>query len=226
MIDVPPIVSEDHLAIEADEFNRISSAAHNPLLTLVEEGEVRRDGRIIPYPKMRFMLATMNPAEVRENVVPINAAMASRFVIGSVLGFETTDESRERLFANDLPELSSVNPALTLRQADIIRGVAQIVRSSTSPEIRKKAVAGVKAAEAGIRDQIRYTERTRLDVQVGRTASVLAVLSGSDTVRPEHLAAAIRFGVAARVGAKTRDIEKAPQHIREIHERVLEAIAA
>ncbi len=83
-----------------DEINRASPRTQSALLQAMGEGEVTRDGRVVPLPDPFLVLATENPVEF-EGTFPLPEAQKDRFLLTFRLGYPTREQ--EESILTDLP---------------------------------------------------------------------------------------------------------------------------
>lgn len=83
-----------------DEINRASPRTQSALLQAMGEGEVSRDGRVVPLPDPFLVLATENPIEF-EGTFPLPEAQRDRFLMTFRLGYPS--RVQEESILADLP---------------------------------------------------------------------------------------------------------------------------
>jgi len=167
-----------------DEINRASPRTQSALLQAMGEGEVSRDGRVVPLPDPFLVLATENPIEF-EGTFPLPEAQKDRFLMTFRLGYPT--RAQEESILADLPFAR--------------RGVAEVSAVSSPEEVvtLRGLVAGVHV-DAKVRNYVLdLAEATRNEgsLRLGLsprgslalfTASkALALVRGRDFVLPDDV---------------------------------------
>jgi len=129
-----------------DEINRASPRTQSALLQAMGEGEVSRDGRVVPLADPFLVLATENPIEF-EGTFPLPEAQRDRFLMTFRLGYPT--RAQEASILADLPFAR--------------RGVDEVDTVSSPEEVRdlRSRVAGIHV-DSKVRDYVLdLTEATR-----------------------------------------------------------------
>jgi len=219
---IKPLINSDTYGVFADEITRTSPWALNALLSAMEDHRLVTNSGIVELPNFQTMIATMNPAEGREATFPVGLALASRFAIGVVMGNDLSDTSKDLLQDGILPDPTKVNPVFSIPQLAIMRQTIDRMHLPTkNKDSRRRKLETVERTLN--RELNGLSEKGRLYLQVGRTAKTLALFDGTGMVSDSHFDNAIYFAMGSRVGARTRDIQSAPEVLRALHTEVLEA---
>jgi len=219
---VEPIITPETMIVLADEATRMPTEIRNALLSIPERRVLKTRSGDISLPNFQLMVSTMNPAEMKDATIPLGSADVSRHIVGAIVGNDRSLESDIKLQDGILPNVDTVKPVVSIRQLDLLRETVQNIRlPKNNAESRVERVR--KAERLLNQNYKRVSEGGRMQLQVGKIASILAILDGTGTVGEPAFNQAIRFAMASRIGAMETNIDEAPYILNSLHKEVMEA---
>jgi len=167
----------------ADEINRASPRTQSALLEVMAEGQVSVEGRTYPMDELFFVIATQNPVEFR-GTYPLPEAQMDRFAMCLALGYVDAETEMEVLAAQDLGHpLASLRPVATREEVLALKDRVRQVR--LADELRRYIVELVRRTRTA--PQVQLGCGPRASLALAHAAKALALLEGSEYVRPEHV---------------------------------------
>jgi len=167
-----------------DEINRASPRTQSALLQAMGEGEVSRDGQVLPLPDPFLVLATENPVEF-EGTFPLPEAQKDRFLLTFRVGYPTREQ--EESILSDLPfarrgvdEVDVVSsPEEVLRLRSLVSGV------HVDPKVRGYVLD--LAAATRQESSLRLGLSPRGSLALFTAARALALVRGRSFVLPDDV---------------------------------------
>lgn len=203
-VAISSLFNEDTKVIFANEINRVNPMAVNAMLEVLESGKLDSTGgrRII---NLEYATSTMNPAEKRQGVFPMAAAVASRHAIGVELGADDRNGERDSMINEVLggwePQPHAISSVISLADLQALRARVNDPKSvAFQDDLKAVAVQAVKGTHEALKGLKIFEADARLAKQLGRVARTLAVLHGRDAVLDVDLEKATQFIVGARIG--------------------------
>jgi MoxR-like ATPase len=167
----------------ADEVNRASPRTQSALLEAMAEGQVSIEGRTHTLDELFFVIATQNPVEFR-GTYPLPEAQMDRFAVRLRLGYVTAEAEVEIVAAQEERHpLDALEPCISTDEMRWLRRCARGVRIGA--ELRRYAVDIARATRAAPTVQLGAGPRASL--ALSRLAQALALVEGSDYVKPDHV---------------------------------------
>jgi MoxR-like ATPase len=184
----------------ADEINRASPKAQSALLEAMEERQVTLDGQSMPLPEPFFVIATQNPQE-QVGTFPLPESQLDRFLMRVRLGYPAAAAERELLAGTDRRELVNALPSVTSVEAlrSLQRSVLAVHVSPALLDYVQALVAHTRSA-AGL--SVGLSPRAAIGLL--RAARAWALISGRNTVFPEHVQAVFAAVVEHRLEQRDR----------------------
>jgi MoxR-like ATPase len=216
-ITVDPIIPPETKVIWLDELSRINPEAVNQLLGAPEERELKTTAGVVSLKDLQLMVSTMNPSESRQATFPITAAFASRHSLGAIMGDDISHADKAKLANGQKPNASEVTAFTNTGQLATLREAANAML--LQPEQAEKVVELVEKAETQLYERYGIEEAARMFEQVGKTARILALFEGGNATR-QHVERAVKFALAARLGAKVAK-RNAISELTSIHSEVV-----
>jgi MoxR-like ATPase len=167
----------------ADEVNRASPRTQSALLEAMAEGQVSIEGRTHILDELFFVIATQNPVEFR-GTYPLPEAQMDRFAVRLSLGYVTAEAEVEIVAAQEKRHpLDALEPCISTDEMRWLRRCARGVRIGA--ELRRYAVEIARATRAA--PSVQLGAGPRASLALSRLAQALALVEGSDYVKPEHV---------------------------------------
>lgn len=188
-----PIFSQ---VVLADEINRAPPRTQSALLEAMAEHQVTIDGVCHGLPAPFFVIATQNPADLA-GTFPLPDSQLDRFLLRLKLGYPDAASEREMLAGEDRRNL--IAKSLPRLGADQVMALRQ---ASTRVAVSDALIEYIHALVAASRDDasIRVGLSPRAGLAVLQAARALALLRGSDYVRPAHVQSLFVEVTAHRLG--------------------------
>lgn len=167
-----------------DEINRASPRTQSALLQAMGEGEVSRDGRVLPLPDPFLVLATENPIEF-EGTFPLPEAQKDRFLMTFRIGYPTREQ--EESILTDLPfARRGVDEVAAVSSPDEVLGFRTLVSGiHVDPKVRAYVLdlAAATRQEAALRLGL----SPRGSLALFTAARALALVRGRSYVLPDDV---------------------------------------
>jgi MoxR-like ATPase len=197
--EVEGLIKPTTQVILADEATRINPYTFNSMLGAAAEKELKTKSGIVPLSRLILMATSLNPAESQQATFKMTNAMASRHIVGAIVGNNVTDEESLKM-ANDIfpdPELAkpiaSVDELLQMR-----RDLGSVL---LSPTVGMRLVQIAKSSNEVLgAAPLRMTEGPRRVKQLGRVARIQGLFEGR-VPTDQDVDKALDMYVAARLGA-------------------------
>jgi len=175
----------------ADEINRAPAKTQSALFEVMEERQCTVDGVSHPMPAPFLVIATQNPIE-QEGTYRLPEAQLDRFLMKVVVGYPSTDEEVEILrrhqAAGGAPDLSAIEPLLTISDVDALRSA---VRQVTVEESILSYITSI-VQTTRINASLELGGSPRASIGLLMAAKGRAVLEGRDFVIPDDVQAVAR----------------------------------
>jgi len=166
----------------ADEINRASPRTQSALLEVMGEGQVTVEGNTYALEDF-FVIATQNPVEFR-GTYPLPEAQMDRFAMRLSLGYLEIDQEIEVLSAQEHAHpLEGLAPCATLADLRRIREAARHTRIGA--DIKRYIVELARATRSAT--AVELGAGPRASIALMKSAQALALIDGTDYVRPEHV---------------------------------------
>jgi MoxR-like ATPase len=179
----------------ADEINRASPKAQSALLEAMEERQVTLDGRSMPLPEPFFVIATQNPQE-QVGTFPLPESQLDRFLMRVRLGYPAAAAERELLAGVDRRELvNALDSVLTVEALRELQQRVQVIHVAPALLDYVQALVAHTRSAAGLTVGL----SPRAAIGLLRAARAWALISGRQTVIPEHVQAVFAAVVEHRV---------------------------
>lgn len=167
-----------------DEINRASPRTQSALLQAMGEGEVSRDGKVVPLPDPFLVLATENPVEF-EGTFPLPEAQRDRFLMTFRLGYPT--RAQEASILADLPfarrGIDEVTPVSTPAEVQALRRHVEAVH--VDPKVRDYVLDLAEATRKEASLRLGLSPRGSLALYTAGKA--LALIRGRTFVLPDDV---------------------------------------
>jgi MoxR-like ATPase len=169
----------------ADEINRASPRVQSALLEVMAEAQVSVEGRTETVDEVFLVIATQNPVEFR-GTYPLPEAQMDRFAMCLSLGYVDADTEVAMLDAQDLGHpLAAIGPVASREEIVALKRRVRQVR--IAHELRHYVVELVRRTRST--SQVILGCGPRGSLALVHTAKALALVEGSEFVRPEHIQA-------------------------------------
>lgn len=188
-----PIFSQ---VVLADEINRAPPRTQSALLEAMAEHQVTIDGVCHGLPAPFFVIATQNPVDLA-GTFPLPDSQLDRFLLRLKLGYPDAASEREMLAGEDRRNLIAKSlPRLGAEQVMALRHASTRITVSDALIEYIHALVAASRADASIRVGL----SPRAGLAVLQAARALALLRGSDYVRPAHVQSLFVEVTAHRLG--------------------------
>lgn len=167
-----------------DEINRASPRTQSALLQAMGEGEVSRDGRVVPLPDPFLVLATENPVEF-EGTFPLPEAQKDRFLLTFRLGYP--NRAQEESILADLPfARRGVDGVVPVSSPEEVLGLQALVsKVHVDPKVRDYVL---DLADSTRREtSLRLGLSPRGSLALFTAAKALALVRGRAYVLPDDV---------------------------------------
>lgn len=204
VISIKSLFNEDTKVIFANEINRVNPMAINAMLEVLESGKVDHTGGRSML-DLEYATSTMNPAEKRQGVFTMAAAIASRHAIGVELGADDRNGERDNMIHEVLggwePRPNAVEPIIDLKDLQALRARISGTGEIAFPEpLKAEAVTAIKNTHEELKGLGIVEADARLAKQVAKVARGIAALRGQAAIEKDDLKQAVNFVVGARIG--------------------------
>ena len=167
----------------ADEINRASPRTQSALLEAMAEGQVSIEGRTHALDDLFFVIATQNPVEFR-GTYPLPEAQMDRFAVRLSLGYVSAEA--EVAIVNAQGQVHPLNAISACVSAEDVRLLKQRVKDMRISEELKRYAVDLARATRGA-PSVQLGAGPRASLALTRMAQALALVQGSDYVKPDHI---------------------------------------
>lgn len=219
---IEPIIKPHTAVIFANEINRISPFAINSSLEALESGVFDTTMGSVVLKGLEYVVSTMNPMADRSGTFPIDPAVASRHSVGAILGVETGKErydTVEKIMDEWEPNPDAIRPVIDIAGLHDLRHEASHLPIPTdlkgrAVELAIRTVDTLKGYKMPSIDEA----DGRITKQVAKIAKTLAYLGAQERVTEPQLNQAVKYVVAARLGALST---KANTEVNDVHRSIV-----
>ena len=167
----------------ADEINRATPRTQAALLEAMAERQVTVEGNTIPLPDTFFVIATQNPSD-QQGTFPLPEAQLDRFMMRLSIGYPDLDTEREIVTQQLLRHpIESIEPVLNSYQFQKIKQIVKRIKVSSN--VLNYATDIVQATRHEPKFALACS--TRASISLIQAAQAVALIDGSDYVKPDHI---------------------------------------
>ncbi|MBU0934325.1 MAG: MoxR family ATPase [Spirochaetes bacterium] len=182
-----------HEVILADEINRSSPKTQSSLLQAMEERQVSIDDTTYDLPENFMVIATQNPVEYH-GTFPLPEAQLDRFIMRLAIGYPSYEKEMD-IAGNLKTSMQDLSPLLDAVERTALRNAAAAI--TTNREILQYAVNIVSATRNNSDFLLGASPRASIDLV--KTGTAMAFLSGRDYVIPDDLKAVASLVLSHRL---------------------------
>lgn len=167
----------------ADEINRATPRTQAALLEAMAERQVTIEGKTMPLPELFFVIATQNPND-QQGTFPLPEAQLDRFMMRLSVGYPDLTTERQIVQKQLLEHpIDTIKPVMDGRQFKIIKDYVKQVK--VGENIIEYATDIVQASR--LHQKLALACSTRASISLIRAAQAVALIEGSDYVKPDYI---------------------------------------